>query len=203
MIRVHSCSFVVHNKETKSMSTTKLFLDWLHVDKGGMEATYDPERISDEGRAIIERNKKMFGIYPDLSGHGMKRNRLPFGITIAVEPARKSTSWLIEDQPWEKSLLWVTVIHDEGKYRCWYSVAFPKPLGGENAEQTFHEGRQMDVGKYGLCYAESADGRPALGQAADGAVGLRGLEGQQHRRHLADERDRHLPRSVRPGRRAL
>ncbi len=149
------------------MSTTRLFLDWLHVDKGSMEATYDPERISDEGRAIIERNKKMFGIYPDLSGHGMKRNRLPFGITIAVEPARKSSPWLVEDQPWEKSLLWVTVIHEEDKYRCWYPVAFPKPLGGENAEQTFHEGRQMDTGKYGLCYAESADGlhwvKPELG----------------------------------------
>ncbi len=93
------------------MVTTKLFLDWSHVDKGKMVATYAPDRISDEGRAIMEHNKKMFHIHPDLSGHGMKRSRLPFGVKIAIEPPRKSAPWLAEDKPWEKSLLWVTVIH--------------------------------------------------------------------------------------------
>jgi len=38
--------------------TARLFLDWIHVDEGLMEATLDQQRISDEGRAIIERNKK-------------------------------------------------------------------------------------------------------------------------------------------------
>jgi hypothetical protein len=154
-------------KEQKSMSTTRLFLDWMYVHKGSMEATYDPVRISQEGYAAIERNKKMFGIHPDLSGHGMKRNRLPFGVKIAIEPARKSAPWLVEDKPWEKALNHLTIIHEEGKFRCWYSVVFPKPLGGENAEQTFQHGRQMDTGTLGLCYAESIDGvnwvKPDLG----------------------------------------
>ncbi len=149
------------------MSTTRLFLDWMYVHKGSMEATYDPVRISQEGYAAIERNKKMFGIHPDLSGHGMKRNRLPFGVKIAIEPARKSAPWLVEDKPWEKALNHLTIIHEEGKFRCWYSVIFPKPLGGENAEQTFQHGRQMDTGTLGLCYAESIDGvnwvKPDLG----------------------------------------
>jgi hypothetical protein len=65
------------------MNTTKLFLDWLHVDKGAMEATYDSARISEEGYARIERNKKMFGIYPDLSGHGMKGIRLQRVSTVS------------------------------------------------------------------------------------------------------------------------
>lgn len=148
-------------------TVTRLLVDWEHIDKGRLEATLDPERISDQGRAIIERNKKMFGIHPDLSGHGMKRSRLPFGVRIAAEPPRKTAPWLVEDKPWEASLGWVTVLRDEGKYRCWYSVSFPKPLGAENPQTTFFEGRQMDTGKMGLCYAESDDGatwrKPSLG----------------------------------------
>ncbi len=40
------------------------------------------------------------------AGHGMKCRRLPFGVKIAVEPARKSAPRLVEDRPWEKALLW-------------------------------------------------------------------------------------------------
>jgi len=149
------------------MNEQRLFLDWINVHKGSMEVTLDPERITAEGREGMERNERRFGIRMDMSGHGIKRDRLPFGVKIAIEKPRKSEPWLVEDRPWEKQLQWVTVIHEEGKYRCWYSVQFPKPLGGENAGQTFREGRQMDVGKSGLCYAESTDGvqwvKPELG----------------------------------------
>lgn len=31
------------------MVKTSLFMDWIHVNKGYMEATFDPERISEEG----------------------------------------------------------------------------------------------------------------------------------------------------------
>ena len=146
-----------------------LFLDWLYVyEAGGMEATLDPGRISAEGRELIERNAKEWGGHVDTSGHGMKRKCLPFGVKIEIEKARKSTPWLTEDRPWEQRLEWVTVMNDEGRYRCWYPVAFPKPLRAEDrAEQVFHEGRRMDMGKNGLCYAESDDGvhwvKPELG----------------------------------------
>lgn len=43
------------------MTTTRLFIDWINVNKGSMEATLDPDRISEEGRETIERNKRMFG----------------------------------------------------------------------------------------------------------------------------------------------
>jgi|GEM_PF-713201 len=150
------------------MTTTRLFVDWIHVEKGQMVATLDPERISEEGQALIERHRNDWGIYTDTSGHGMKRNRLPYGVKITIEKARKSAPWLREDKPWEQHLYHMSVIHENGRYRCWYGVAFPRPLGpGDLVEQTFHEGRQMDLGKNGLCYAESEDGlhwvKPALG----------------------------------------
>lgn len=150
------------------MAKTRLFIDWINVGKGRMEATFDPARLSEEGKVIIEKNKKDWGIHPDMSGHGMKRSRLPYGIKITVEKARKSKPWLFPDKPWEKWLLWPTVIHENGKYRCWYSVAFPKAIIGDDSEEkVFHEGREIDMGKYGMCYAESEDGhtwfKPSLG----------------------------------------
>ena len=150
------------------MSVTRLFIDWINVHKGSMAATLDPERVSDEGWRIMERNKKTWDIHMDLSGHGMKRVRVPYGVKIAIEKARKSDPWMQEDRPWEKKNTFFSIIHEDDKYRCWYSVEFPTPLGTENrVEQVFYEGRQMEMGMHGMCYAESADGvhwiKPALG----------------------------------------
>ena len=152
-----------------NISRQCLFLDWLNVyEAGGMEITLDPARISPQGRKMIDSNAKKWGIHVDTSGHGMKRSCVPFGVKVTIEKARKSHPWLHEDQPWEKCISSLTVIHEEGKYRCWYAVTFPKPLEAEkSAEQVFHEGRQMDMGMEGLCYAESSDGvnwvKPSIG----------------------------------------
>ena len=43
------------------MSITRLFLDWLHVYKGQMEITLDPEQLSPEGQATIERMRNERG----------------------------------------------------------------------------------------------------------------------------------------------
>lgn len=38
------------------MGTTRLFLDWMHIDKGTMQAAYDPARLSDDGQATMEHS---------------------------------------------------------------------------------------------------------------------------------------------------
>ena len=151
------------------MSTTRLFLDWLHVYKGQMEVTLDQGQVSAEGRAAIERMKQeRGGKHPELSGHGMRRALLPYGVRISIEPARKSVPWLLQDQPWEASVNWVTVIHDGDRYRCWYTAAFCGPVQRENAAAQPSSGdRQSDTATSGMCYAESLDGthwvKPSLG----------------------------------------
>ena len=128
--------------QAKVEAITRLFIDWAYVHSGRMESAMDPALISPEGFAMIERDKKEWGIKPDLSGHGMKRNRLPYGLRISIEKARKSAPWLRADQPWEKQIAWVTVIHEAGKYRCWYWV--------------YNDKLRPDFETL-LCYAESTD----------------------------------------------
>ncbi len=147
------------------MENTYLFVDWVHVDKGRMEVTLDADRLSDEGKAFIEQYEREWGIYRDLSGHGMKRLRIPFGVRIAVEKATKSEPWLEPDQPWEDDLHWVTVIPEDGKYRCWYTAPLPKEH--VEATQVMDGERGMELGGTALCYCESKDGtlweKPSLG----------------------------------------
>ena len=114
------------------MGETRLFIDWINIDKGGIHGTFDSERISDEGWRIIERNKKTWGLHADLSGHGMKSRRVPHGVRITIEKARKSGPWLQLDRPWEKKIHFITVIHEDGKYRGWYGVEFPRPREAGN-----------------------------------------------------------------------
>ncbi len=146
------------------MKRTFLFVDWFNVDKGRMEATLDPERLSEEGKAVIERNKREWGIYPDLSGHGMKRSRIPYGIRITPEKAQKSEPWLTADRRWEKSAGgYHAVIHEQGKYRCWHQVTLTKKA----AKSVFPPEIPQERRQYALAYAESTDGlhwqKPALG----------------------------------------
>ncbi|MFH1007734.1 MAG: hypothetical protein V1800_09565, partial [Candidatus Latescibacterota bacterium] len=151
------------------MKRTFLFTDWYHVHKGQLEATFDPDRLSEWGREAIERNKRTWGIYPDLSGHGMKRTRLPHGVKIGIEKAQKTAPWLVADRPWEGSMNWLTVIKEDGRFRCWYQSALPKQDAG-TVHQVFDAEREMKVGGYTLCYAESDDGlhwkKPSLGRVS-------------------------------------
>lgn len=139
------------------MKKTFLFTDWCHVHKGQLEATFDPDRLSEWGKEAIERNKRAWGIYPDLSGHGMKRTRLPHGVKIGIEKAKKSAPWLVADQPWESTINWLTILHEDGRFRCWYESFLPKEDAG-TVHQVFDTEREMKVGGSVLCYAESEDG---------------------------------------------
>ena len=138
-----------------------LFMDCLHLDKGGMEMTLDPERLSEQGRRVVEADHRSTqGIFPDISQHGMKRSKIPFGVKVTVEKARKSAVWEAERKPWEGESNWVTVIREGGRYRCWYQTTInqqgmpPPPEGGRWRA-------------HALCYAESEDGfswsKPRLG----------------------------------------
>jgi hypothetical protein len=150
------------------MGETRLFIDWINIDKGGIHGTFDSERISDEGWRIIERNKKTWGLHADLSGHGMKSRRVPHGVRITIEKARKSGPWLQQDRPWEKKIYFITVIHEDGKYRGWYGVEFPRHReAGNDTEQVLDKDQKAGFNRTGLCYAESEDGmhwiKPELG----------------------------------------
>ena len=148
------------------MGNTYFFLDWVHVDKGRMEVTLDADRLSKSGKEFVERYEREWDIYRDFSGHGMKRLRIPFGIQIAVEKATKSAPWLEPDQPWEGSINWLTVIQEDGKFRCWYLVKFPKEDAAD-ATRVMAGEQEMDFGGGAMCYAESEDGlhwvKPSLG----------------------------------------
>ena len=147
------------------MKSTYLFTDWLHVDKGRMETTLDPARLSGSGKEALKRNERVWGIYHDLSGHGMKRTRVPYGIQIAIEKAEKSNPWLLPDQPWESDINWHTVIKEGGRFRCWYMA--PMPKGSRATPRQGLLGENAVAEDSALCYAESEDGfhwqKPSLG----------------------------------------
>ena len=147
------------------MSTrqTVLFVDWLSVDKGRWDQTWDRELLSDAGRQWVEDMKSEWNCTVDLSGHGMKPTRIPHGIRITLEKPRKSAPWLVADRPWEgPSLGWVTVLPDEGRYRCWYEISMPT-----QAKFVYQGARAMNLEGQVLAYAESQDGfhwtKPDLG----------------------------------------
>ena len=144
---------------------TALFVDWWHVYRGTLQATLNPKVLTEADRANLERSRKKWGTAPDLSGHGMKRINVPFGVRIAMEKAQKTEPWLDADRPWERGLgAFTTVIDEDGKYRCWYQVSlveraytiFPREL-----KHSMHEA------KTAMAYAESVDGfhwtKPDLG----------------------------------------
>ena len=147
------------------MKSTYLLTDWLHVDKGRIEMTLDPARLSESAKESMKRTEREWGIYRDLSGHGIERTRIPYGIQIAIEKAEKSDPWLFADQPWEDDINWLTVIHEGGRFRCWYAVALPREHTPD-ATRVVDGEREMQLGNAATCYAESEDGfhwtKPAL-----------------------------------------
>lgn len=141
---------------------TVLFIDWSHITSGQVSPQLDPAQISDRGRWELEKYDRIYGIRFDQSGHGLKRCRLPFGVQIRVEKARKSEPWLVSDQPWEGVLASGVVLQEEGLYRCWYNT-----IRRKETEVVFAGSRAMEVAKVPLHYAESSDGytwiKPSLG----------------------------------------
>jgi hypothetical protein len=89
----------------------------------------------------------------------MRRVKIPLGVRITPEPAQKSAPWLVADRPWEEGLSgYHTVIHDEGRYRCWYLVRITPAA----REQMFPQGVKAAAPGHVFGYAESADGSTAL-----------------------------------------
>ena len=148
---------------TKDALLTELFLNWSHIDRGGWQMTFDPNRLSDDGRRIMEQDTRDWNWHYDFSGHGMKPENVPYGVRVTVEPARKSQPWLVPDRPWEDpNLGWGTVIHENGRYRCWYEFVLSKNVKlVRQGELATTDGNHM------LAYAESTDGlhwtKPSLG----------------------------------------
>jgi hypothetical protein len=68
--------------------------------------------------------------------------------------AERTQPWLVNDQPWEKSVTSPTVLYDEGRYRCWYSPG----LTGEPEKTTVDQGQVMEISGSATAYAESQDG---------------------------------------------
>jgi len=141
-----------------------LFLDRRHVAQGNLSPTLDPNRITEAARESIANLKRDWNIIIDVSGHGMKPVKVPFGLRITQEKPRKSDPWLRSDRPWEDRLgAYHQVLHEGGKYRLWYHILltdaakkafFPVTGGVEPVDQV-------------LSYAESDDGflwtKPDLG----------------------------------------
>ena len=138
-----------------------LFLDWRGVERGFLDACLEPRRVCESGRNELAKLAELGRKFTQ-TGHALRRRMLPHGVTIAVEPARKSPRWLVVDRPWEGTLNGPTVIHEEGRYRCWYLAIPPK-----DTELAIDRDRGMEVSDTYLCYTESEDGvhwtKPDLG----------------------------------------
>jgi lysophospholipase L1-like esterase len=142
---------------------TKLFMDWSNVDKGNWQPVYDTNRLTEAAHKQFAEIKKDFSIEQRTGKHGMVPYHVPSGIRITIEKATKSKPWLLPDTAWEKHIQGATVIHEQGKYRCWYPIAMKNHV----RESVFDQERQMEVTGGALCYAESTNGfdwtKPSVG----------------------------------------
>ena len=131
-----------------------LFVDWFHVKKGELQVTLDPQRITPDGKKLLETYARDFQKTFEQGSHGFRPIDIPTGVRIVQEVAEKTEPWLVHDRPWEKSVTSPTVLYDEGRYRCWYSAA----LRGERQKTTVDQGQVMEISGSALAYAESTDG---------------------------------------------
>jgi len=164
-------SLSVHAEPSNAASTktanakgrTVLFMDWSSLDKGNWQPVFDTNRLTDDARKQFDEFKKGFNIETRLGEHGMVPVHVPNGVWITIEEAQKSPRWLAPDQPWEKHIYGATVIHENGKYRCWYPMA----IANRKRDSVFDAERQMEITGGALAYAESTDGfhwvKPSLG----------------------------------------
>jgi hypothetical protein len=139
-----------------------LFVDWFHVKKGDLRVRLDPARLNDEGRKQLENLARDFNRVFEQGEHGFRAADVPFGVRIVPERAERSQPWLVADRPWEAGVQWATVLHDEGRYRCWYHAR----LRDESSALALDRERGVELRGTALAYAESADGwtwtKPAL-----------------------------------------
>jgi hypothetical protein len=132
-----------------------LFVDLRHVDRGLVDATFDPARLSAADLEGMKNMEKEWNLFADLSGHGMKRVKLAFGVRFTIEKARKSEAWLRADRPWEQNVgAFLTVLHTGGKYRCWYQSVLTAAAKAELFPPEANAGAADII----LGYAESDDG---------------------------------------------
>jgi hypothetical protein len=140
-----------------------LFADWFHVKKGELAVVLDPARMSDAGRKLQASLAGDFNRSFDTGTDGFRAKDFPVGVHIVQEKAQRSGPFLANDQPWEKTVHYGCVIHEGGRYRCWYHA----PIHAAKTEVVASEGRGMELGGSALAYAESSDGvqwkKPALG----------------------------------------
>ncbi len=140
-----------------------LFADWFHVKKGDLAVTLDPERISANGRKLLETYARDFNKKFDQTRHGFQRVDIPNGIRIVPEIAEKTQPWLKADTARERTISGASVIFDEGRYRCWYNAQ----LHATETKFAVDQERSMEVSGAALAYAESKDGiawtKPSLG----------------------------------------
>ena len=136
----------------------RFFFDWQHVQRGLMEMTLDPDRITPEGRETIDRNKHRWNIQLQETGHGLRACKMPFGVRITPERPAKSAPWLETDRPWEEGVEGEqTVIQEDGKYRCWYRIRLTQDAAREMFPQLV-EAEPNRIQRV-RAYAESTDGQ--------------------------------------------
>jgi hypothetical protein len=140
-----------------------LFFDLRHVDRGLVDATLDPAKLSAADLEGMKNMEKEWDIFADLSGHGMKRVKLAFGVRFTIEKAQKTEPWLRADRPWERGVGgYITVLKEGGKYRCWYQSVLTEAARAELFPPEAGAGSSDRI----LAYAESDDGvlwrKPAL-----------------------------------------
>lgn len=123
------------------------FTDWRYVHPGAVGwRTAQGER----GRLWSKED------VPD--GFQWHPTDMPHGIRIRAQKAQKSPFFITHDKPWERFIIWCTLIHEHGRYRLWYGTCPPSGFDAPSPNLA-------DL----LCYAESDDGfawrKPCLGIA--------------------------------------
>jgi len=73
-----------------------LFLDWQGVERGFLDACLEPGRVSKSGKNELAKLGALGRKFTQ-TGHALRRRMLPYGVTIAAEPARRSARWLLAD----------------------------------------------------------------------------------------------------------
>ncbi len=141
--------------------TLFLFTDWFHVSKGEMRPVLDESLMSDDGRKQKENYEKN-GLVFYSGSHGLRGLDVPYGVRITPEIAERSAPVLSADAPWESDFGYHSVIHEDGKYKCWYYAQLKKDKTG----LAIAAGRAMEISGSAMAYAESEDGfhwkKPAL-----------------------------------------
>lgn len=119
-----------------------------------MRPVLDESRMSEEGRKQKESFEKDGGLVFYSGPHGFRGLNMPYGVRITPEIATRSAPVLSADAPWEADFGYHSVIHEEGRYKCWYYAQ----LKTQKTGLTIAAGRAMEISGSAMAYAESVDG---------------------------------------------